>query len=133
MGTSPSTLQSQQDPESGTVTAPPKRKIDQVAQETPKVQWNSHCSSYTLGDLVQCHDALLSSLPPDLYEHPLEKFILHLLPEVNVTSQELEWVYKEVEYCLFANCKWTLLGELGKELKDFEKFGDMQDKICWGL
>jgi hypothetical protein len=113
-------------------TPPPlKRKSPIQSKETPQVPRISNCISYTHGTLQERRQALKSSLPEEVPELPIETFIAYLLPKLDFTEEEVTKVCNALQPKVYDPRweKWPLLGDSGKELKDFAKFGEMQKKI----
>ena len=116
-------------PDSG---SPPKRKISQAFQpDTPNTPRVHQCISYTLGNLEQRRLALLNGLPAQVPELTLDVFIDHLLPAIKFSDRELQKVYSALTPELYDSKlkRWPLLGDSGKEIKDFRDFCKLQADI----
>jgi hypothetical protein len=110
---------------SSRIVAPKKRKRDSNVQPDAP-----YAVSYTHGGLPE-REAVMSSLPDEVPELPLDVFISHLLPKVGISDTELKKVQKEVHGRLYDSKQkvWPLLGNSLKETKDFEGFGKLQANI----
>jgi hypothetical protein len=73
---------------------------------------------------------VISSLPDEVPELPLDVFISYLLPKVGISDTELKKVQKNVHGRLYdSKQKAWPLGNSLKEVKDFEGFGKLQVNI----
>jgi hypothetical protein len=113
---------------------PAKRTLAQTVQpDTPQVQRYSTLKNYTNGTLEQRRNALIDGLPDTIPEIPINTFIDHLLPRIRMNAEQLRKLYtklKDQEIYDPKQRKWPMLGESGKELKDFAKLSCIQNKIA---
>src|ERR1700744_4157094 len=104
--------------------------------DTPLVQRNSNCVSYTHGTLKQRRETLLSGLPRQVPELPITAFIKYLLPKTQITDPEVKDVCSKLPESLCnpnpkptSMSRWPMLGTSGNEKKDYTEFFAMQRDI----